>query len=580
MSRSEDSPSRCLAMLLAATLLLAAGCRFLLYDEEGAPVGAHTDLHALPPLDLDAMAGEAPDTPPSSPGETAGAPPDRIELTLEQCRAAALRGNLRLKANVLSPAMAAEAVREAEARFEPLYFSEMHYARSDVAGVSLGPNEDQIVANLEAFGVDPTELTFLGGQVGEELGFAPGVEVPFSTGGGLRLEMPFTARKRETRFDDSESYMANVKLSLYQPLLRGAGRGVNRAPIRIARVEHEKSEALVRLEVTAVLAAVDRLYWQLHAAREELEVRRQESELAEALLAQARRLVQAGVATEIEILRASLGVAERAEAVLIAENRLRERTRDLKRILQMPGMGMDSHTAVEPVSAPRVGHLSPDPRRVYEFALGNRMELLALELDILRESITAETNRNETLPLVALAYSYNASGDGSAMADAFDMLFDKREEDHRLGLRVEIPLGNQAARSRLRRTLLSRLQLLSRQEDRRSSIKQEVCNSLDRLEVAYQRMLAARKQVAHAERLAAAEKRQFEQGLNTSTDVLEAQTRLANARSAGIRAVADYQISQVDVAVASGTLLGADQIRWGRGAPEPAPPFQPTPVAW
>ena len=60
-----------------------------------------------------------------------------------------------------------------------------------------------------------------------------------------------------------------------------------------------------------------------------------------------------------------------------------------------------------------------------------------------------------------------------------------------------------------------------------------------------------------AARVVDAETRQFNQGLRTSTDVLDAQTRLADAQSSEISAITDYQIAQVDIAFASGNLLGA-----------------------
>jgi outer membrane protein TolC len=59
-----------------------------------------------------------------------------------------------------------------------------------------------------------------------------------------------------------------------------------------------------------------------------------------------------------------------------------------------------------------------------------------------------------------------------------------------------------------------------------------------------------------------AELRQFEIGLRTSTDVLEAQTRLAEAQRAEIAALTEYQISLVDAAFATGTLLGAAKIEF------------------
>jgi outer membrane protein TolC len=65
-----------------------------------------------------------------------------------------------------------------------------------------------------------------------------------------------------------------------------------------------------------------------------------------------------------------------------------------------------------------------------------------------------------------------------------------------------------------------------------------------------------------SERNLKAEQRQFELGLQTSTEVLDAQTSFANAQSAEIRAIVEYQIAQIDLAYATGTLLGAAQVHW------------------
>ena len=85
---------------------------------------------------------------------------------------------------------------------------------------------------------------------------------------------------------------------------------------------------------------------------------------------------------------------------------------------------------------------------------------------------------------------------------------------------------------------------------------------MDQVEANWQRILAARQTTILNGRLYEAEKRQFEQGLRTSADVLDAQIRFANAQSNEISALTDYQISLVDVAYATGTLLGSAGVRW------------------
>jgi outer membrane protein TolC len=196
------------------------------------------------------------------------------------------------------------------------------------------------------------------------------------------------------------------------------------------------------------------------------------------------------------------------------------------------------------------------------------MEMLELELQIAAASANVDFARNGTLPLLSLDYTYSINGLGGSFGQSFAQVDDANFQDHRVGLRLEIPLGNGAARARLRRAILDRIQRLTTREQRALQIRQEVYNSADQLEANWQRIVAARQRTVLAARVLAAEIRQFEQGLRTSTEVLDAQTKLANARSAEIAAVADYQISQINVAFATGTLLGADNVVW-TPAPQP-----------
>ena len=110
--------------------------------------------------------------------------------------------------------------------------------------------------------------------------------------------------------------------------------------------------------------------------------------------------------------------------------------------------------------------------------------------------------------------------------------------------------------------MLNRLQSLASREQRDLAIRQEVFDAVDALEQDWQRILAARQEVILAGRTYQAEKRQFELGLRTSTDVLEAAGRLAFAQIREIRALSAYEISQIDIAFASGALIGRDRVIW------------------
>jgi len=527
----------------AAVAVLAAlpGCNTLISD--WVPGGFTVPAERLRQVERLRLEAETADANAPAPGPTtqpAGPPPERLRLTLEQCRALALAGNLDLKVQLLNPAIAAQSVTEAEAQFEALLATDVSWSKTDT----------------------PTSSDLSGSSV-ESAVVTPSLRARVPTGGDVSVDLPASRLATDNRFSTLDpSYTADLRFGFRQPLLRGAGFYTNTHALRVARWEVTRSEALAKLEVIRVLAAADRLYWRLYAVRREQEVRRQERALAEAQLARARRQVDAGDKPEVEIVRAQLGVAERKEALIVAANEVRRSERDLKRILQKPGLPLGSRTTLLPGTQPAVVPYRLDVGRLVELAKANRMELLALELQLAQDASTIDFEQNAALPLVSVGYTYNINGLGPTRDDAFDLLFEKRFEDHSLGVQVEVPLGNAAARSRLRRAILQRRQRLASRRQREVLVEQEVRDAVDQVQANWQRILASRQRVTLAERVLAAEQRQFDQGLRTSTEVLEAQASLADARSAELRALVEYQVAQVDLAVATGTLLGAAKVRW------------------
>jgi len=137
-----------------------------------------------------------------------------------------------------------------------------------------------------------------------------------------------------------------------------------------------------------------------------------------------------------------------------------------------------------------------------------------------------------------------------------------------MGLQLLVPLGNEAAKSRLLQAFYQRRQRLASRDSRKALIELEVLNAIDQVEANWQRILASRQNAILAGRLYEAEKRQFELQMRTSTDVLEAQTSFADAQSSEILALAEYQIALVDLAYATGTLLGAAKVQWEPIVPE------------
>lgn len=533
-------------VFLAVAALGLCGCDYSKY-ERGLPISDRA-LRDVGSFDLAAASTTRPTTQPSASTlpstrpavELAPPPLAEIRLTIQECRQLALANNLDLKVELFNPTLAKEAINQERARFESLFTASTHYTTTDQATATRLEN-----AQAKAL---TTDL---------------GLTVPLRSGGAIQLDLPVNRFETNNAFSTlNPAYSSDLAASISLPLLRGAGVAVNSHGIRIATYQYQTAQARTKLEVIRVLADVDRIYWRLYAARQELEVRKKQYDLAVSQLERARRRVKAGDAAQVDVVRAESGVADQIEAIINAQTAIRDRQRELKQIINRPDLGLSSVTAIIPATDPSALHYELDRKFLTRSAMAGRMEMLQTEIQIAAGADNVEYARDQLLPLVTLDYQYNVSGLGSTVSSSFETLRSSRFQGHAIGLTVQLPIGNEAAKSQLRQALASRLQSIATREQQALLIENEILHSADALDANWERILAAQRRVILAARVVDLEARQFNQGLRTSTDVLNAQASLADAQSSEIAAVTDYQIAQVDIAFATGTLLGAAGVSW------------------
>ncbi len=563
-SRASRGPTGALRLALCAFAAAAGGCKSPLWSHP-SDYGEQVPRERL--RDIEPMRVERYAKPPPPPDAPAADPYaeararfeslESVDLSLAECRASALEHNLDLKVALVDPEIAAAAVSLEEAAFESAFTTRALWQDTDT----------------------PTSSTLTDAQ--REFGLIePGVTIPLRTGGTATVTLPITRDETNNTFATlNPAHTSDLQFSISHQLLRGAGRRVNVAGITIASYNRQAAEALTKLQVIRQLSETDRRYWELYRARRALEVTQQQYELAQAQLDRAERQVRAGRVAEIEVVRAQSGVAERLGAIIAAQNAVLQRQRDLKRIINTPGLDVDSPQMLAPTTLPDPVEYLFDAAGLAKTAEAQRMELLETELRLLADAVNVDVAENGLLPELTLDATYRINGLGATLEDSFESLSDNKFEDFTIGASLLVPLGNEAAKSRLRDAVLTRLQRLGSYEARRQTIRQEVYDAVDRIESDWQRILANRQATILATRTLQAEQRQFDVGRATSNDVLDATTALAIAQLAELQAVVDYQIGQVALAEATGTLLGAAKVGWEPRDPtrEPAPP-EPPPV--
>ena len=535
---SRERSERGIALSLTLLALVLTGCGPYGVDAYRAPFSRVRDVDAL---DLPADSGEAatqattrfvPTTLPVP------EPPAERKLTLGDVRALALENNLDLRVSRFDPRIANENLNVEEAAFEALFVTSANYVRTD----------------------QPTASQLTGSSV-EDIAVTPGLVQPLRTGGTLTVQAPLDRFATSNQFSTlNPAYTTNPAVLLTQPLLRGFGPDATEYGIRVATAALGQAQAQQKLQVINVLAGADRTYWNLYAAGRTTMVRRQQYELAVQQLERAQRLLRAGNQPEVEVLRAASDVADATEMVIFAEQTERVQQRDLKRFINSPTLPIAGPTRLLPETKPMATYYETDTEALTRSALTRRMELLDAELRIAIELAGVLLARNGALPRLDFNYQFTVNGLGSNFDDSFRQNGDFNYQDQRAGLQLEIPLGNRQRRAQLRQALLRRMQQLASKEALMLQVRQEVLDAADALQTAWQRILAASRRVALAQRLFDAETRQFDLGLNTGLEVTQARANLAAAQLSEIQAQTDYEIARIDLAVATGTVIGKDRV--------------------
>lgn len=482
------------------------------------------------------------------------------QTTLADLRIKALKNNLNIQVAKIDPAIAASDLRREEAKFDQIFYVYAKYKETDypkqssdyVEFKSTNPTLDKQQVKLD--------------QLDQEInGFdvETGIKVPLRTGGSVTLSTPLNNKdtSRKGGQFDSEQYQSALRFSFSQPLLRNAGRDISEASIRIAGYEQQAATLNTRLQSIRIIAMVDKAYWKLYESWGQLDVRRQQYEYAQQNLQMVKTRVEEGLTARVEINRAEIGVADRLEALIIAETNLKLANRQLQFLLNDITDEPSLDAIFLPTTLPSLVKYDINRQKLMQDALEGRIELLTQELKLAADLATIDYLENQTLPLFTIDYQYGAlSNTFDSLGNSYNNVLNGEFNDWSVGFKFELPISNEANKARLAKAIQQRSQRLTTKTLQTLTIKREIYDSVDQVEQNWQRILAARQQVLIAGINYEAELKQFNEGLRTMTEVLETLTRLGEAQIKEIKAIGDYQVSLVDTAYATGTLLGYSKL--------------------
>lgn len=473
-------------------------------------------------------------------------------FSIADIRAKALKNNLSIEVAKIDPAIAGATLRQEQAKFDNIIFA---YAKQTNRNTPKISGDNVVFSANGSLNGEEVKLSTLE-QNTRSVDIAAGVKIPLRTGGTVTLSSPLESKKNGGAFN-TEEYRSALRFSISQPLLRNAGREVNEASIRVAEFDKQAVQLKTKLQAIRIIALTDKSYWGLYEAWAQLDVRKQQYQLAIQNLNMVKRRVDEGLTARIELNRAEIGVADRMEALIIAETNLKLAQRQLRFFMNDMDNEDRQPNIIDTITEPNLVRYEFDREKLLQDALNGRLELLELELKLAADAVNIQYYENQTLPLFSLDYQYGAlSQTANNFGNSYQNMLNGQFNDWSIGVNFEMPFTNEANKARLEHAVQQRNKRLATKQLQTLTVKKEIYDALDQVENNWQRILAARQQVVIAGLNYEAELKQFNEGLRTMTEVLETLTRLGEAQIKEVRAVSDYQVSMIDTAYATGTVLG------------------------
>ena len=479
---------------------------------------------------------------------------NELPISLAHSVVLVLQNNLEVKVERLTPLIREEEVRrEAEVFFAPRLNFEASADRSQKPAGSVLAGAQ--VANIKNFDVNT------------------GVSTRSTTGGIVSLDFKNKRFETNSAFQLFEpQYTAELALTLTHPLLKNFGIGFNEVRIKVAQNNMAISKYQLKAMVMSLVVNVQQTYWDLVFATNDLATRRRSLEVAQHLQRRTQEMVNQARLPAIALLQAKTAVLEREIDVVAGVNAFEDDQARLKALLNLEKVLPPAEYTLIPTDLPLQEPTTVSVSQGLKNAMEKRPELFQARLDQENRLLGVKFAQNQRLPELNFVGSIGLSGlagtptstplttltvggipvvnilpDGQSTesfdggyTEALGQLFSGNFLSYKVGLSLQIPLGNGIARSELAKARLEVEKSKMTLETLEQNLTLEVEGVARGVNSRLKTIEGARALRDLVSRKLAMAQEGLELGVSSVTDVLEAQKNLSMAQRDELKTVIEY----------------------------------------
>ena len=465
-----------------------------------------------------------------------------VNLSIDDAVRRALVSSPEISIVSYDPSIAKEDVVKAVADFDPALFGRLNYEKED----------------------NPTDSIFLGGQSTSRV-WETGIKQKGVTGAEWSLAYALTRNWDDlTTRTLSTRYEPVISFQVKQPLLRDAWQELNLAGVNISKLNYRVALAAFRQKTEVVSAEVISLYWTLRRVRRDREIQQWLLDKTRETLKKVENRKDID-ATDVQIKQAEAAVKSREAVLFQAEKQVMDVQDALVRLLSDSRINLLSDFEIVPTSALDIAETRFEQSETLRLALSNNPEIQQARLTVDIAQINVDVAKRQKMPKLDLVASSRMSGLASGTGSAHDQLNDGDYMSYAVGITFEVPLGNRQREAEYRKRKWEKRKATSILQNTSDQLAAQVKERIRLAETSYDE-IQVQKDATDAAKIYLQAVEDTEEIRDKLTPEfllvkLQAQETLSNAQRAEIKAISDYNISQVRLAQSMGTVLDMRYVR-------------------
>jgi outer membrane protein TolC len=446
---------------------------------------------------------------------------DTLKVSLQDVLKRSAQHNPIIRIDRIDVDIAKAAVREQQFMFEPAFSASLEQNRTIHDGESSDPEYE---GTAQIAGVTPA---------------------------GTSVSLKGSINPSSRSAASGKDFRRKLEMTFTQALLSKMGLNVNLAPVRKASVDLKISNEELTAYAQKLLADVERAYWDVYLAAEEVQIHQKSLELANRFLLESEEKLNIGRIAPLQLVVVRAELASRKKNLINAQTVYIQKKYRLLYLVNDRALMWNSPIMI--TDRPYYPQ-EPDSLSLHlEAAKEYRPDLRQANLLSRKNELDVIQTRNGLLPKLDVFFTLAGEASAGSFQDAFTG--DYQGTSLSTGLILSLPVTNGIARQRYKKSVLSQKKIQISMENLKNLIELDVRSAWTDVKRTMSHIEAAGISRKLQEEKLNAEQVRFAAGKSTEYLVLQVQRDLISSQLDETRAQIAYCNAITNLYLKDGTLL-------------------------